>query len=64
MSGGELNHRGETEPVDGRLTDLAVRVELLSAQRPAPAAQQPAATEPGSGSGAVSSTLTPSIAAP
>ena len=37
--GGERNLRGETEPADGRLTDLAVRVELLSAQRPARAAQ-------------------------
>ncbi len=39
MSGGEPHLRGETEPADGRLTDLALRVELLSAQRPAPAAQ-------------------------
>ena len=32
--GGERNLRGETEPAAGRLTDLALRVELLSAQRP------------------------------
>jgi hypothetical protein len=37
--GGERNLRGETEPADGRLTDLALRVELLSAQRPARAAE-------------------------
>ena len=36
---GERNLRGETEPADGRLTDLALRVELLSAQRPARTAQ-------------------------
>ncbi len=37
--GGERNLRGETEPADGRLTDLALRVELLSAQRPARTAE-------------------------
>jgi hypothetical protein len=37
--GGERNLRGENEPADGRLTDLALRVELLSAQRPAPTAE-------------------------
>ncbi len=36
---GERNLRGETEPADGRLTDLAVRLELLSAQRPVRTAQ-------------------------
>jgi hypothetical protein len=37
--GGERNLRGETEPADGRLTDLTLRVELLSAQRPVRTAQ-------------------------
>ena len=37
--GGERNLRGETESADGRLTDLALRVELLSAQRPARTAE-------------------------
>jgi hypothetical protein len=37
--GGERNLREENEPADGGLTDLALRVELLSAQRPAPAAE-------------------------
>ena len=36
---GERNLRGETQPVNGRLTDLARRVELLSAQRPARTAE-------------------------
>lgn len=36
---GERNPCGETEPAAGRLTDLALRVELLSAQRPARAAE-------------------------
>jgi hypothetical protein len=36
---GERSLRGETEPAAGRLTDLALRVELLSAQRPARTAE-------------------------
>jgi hypothetical protein len=31
---GERNLRGETEPAAGRPTDLALRLQLLSAQRP------------------------------
>jgi hypothetical protein len=37
--GGERNHRRDMEPSDDRLTELALRVQLLSAQRPAPAAE-------------------------
>ena len=37
--GGERNLRRDMEPSDDRLTELAVRVQLLSAQRPAPATQ-------------------------
>ena len=36
--GGERNLRGEMEPSADKLTDLAARVALLSAQRPAGAA--------------------------
>jgi hypothetical protein len=36
--GGERNLRGEMEPATDKLTDLAARVALLSAQRPAAAA--------------------------
>ncbi len=31
---GERNHRRDMEPSDDRQTELAVRVQLLSAQRP------------------------------
>ena len=37
--GGERNLRRDMEPSDDRLTELARRVALLSAQRPVPAAQ-------------------------
>lgn len=36
---GESNLRRDMEPSDDRLTELAMRVQLLSAQRPAPAPQ-------------------------
>jgi hypothetical protein len=36
--GGERNLRGEMEPSQDRLTELAARVALLSAQRPTGAA--------------------------
>ena len=36
---GERNLRGEMEPSEDRLTELAARVALLSAQRPAVSAQ-------------------------
>jgi hypothetical protein len=37
--GGERNHRRDMEPSDDRLNELAVRVQLLPAQRPARAAE-------------------------
>jgi hypothetical protein len=37
--GGERNHRRDMEPSEDRLTELAVRVAPLSAQRPTRAAQ-------------------------
>jgi hypothetical protein len=37
--GGERNHRREMEPSDDRLTEQSARLALLSAQRPARAAQ-------------------------
>jgi hypothetical protein len=36
---GERNPRRDMEPSDDRLSDLALRVQLLSAQRPARAAE-------------------------
>jgi hypothetical protein len=36
--GGERNLRGEMEPLEDRMTELAAGVALLSAQRPAAAA--------------------------
>jgi hypothetical protein len=37
--GGERTHRREMEPSDDRVTELAARLALLSAQRPARAAE-------------------------
>jgi hypothetical protein len=37
--GGERNHRRDMEPSDDRLTELAARLQLLSAQRPTSAAE-------------------------
>ena len=48
---GERTLRGEMEPSQDRPTELAVRVALLSAQRPAGAAQcDPMTTLPSTGS--------------